>query len=223
MAVTRDGIPVRCWAFPGNTSDQEIIRRIKDDLDGWNLRRLIWVADRGFASAANRAYLTRGGGHYIHAEKLRHANSQAAAALARQGRYHTVAGNLRVKEVWVPRKDERGTGRAVRHLPQPRSRRAGPAVRERLSAHLEGLIEGSDAWTPAGATSSSAPCAGSPGCAGSCAAPRQGCCGSTRPRSAGRPAWTASGCCAPTTRPSHQRTWPPRTSSSLPSSAGGRT
>ena len=45
------------------------------------------------------AYLPRGGGHYIHAEKLRHTNSEAAAALARQGRYHTVAGNLRVKEV----------------------------------------------------------------------------------------------------------------------------
>ena len=56
---------------PGNTGDQAIIRTIKDDLDGWNLRRMVWVADRGFASAANRAYLTRGGGHYIHAEKLR--------------------------------------------------------------------------------------------------------------------------------------------------------
>ena len=61
----------------------------------------MWVADRGFASAANRAYLTRGGGHYIHAEKLRHTNTEAAAALARPGRYHTVADNLRVKEVHV--------------------------------------------------------------------------------------------------------------------------
>ncbi len=41
---------------------------------------MVWVADRGFASAANRAYLTRGGGHYIHAEKLRNTNSEAAAA-----------------------------------------------------------------------------------------------------------------------------------------------
>ncbi len=90
MAVTRDGIPVRCWTFPGNTGDQPIIRRIKDDLGGWGLRRLVWVADRGFASAANRAYLTRGGGHYIHAEKLRHTNHQAADALARPGRYKTV-------------------------------------------------------------------------------------------------------------------------------------
>ena len=85
MAVTRDGVPVRCWTFPGDTADTAIIRTIKDDLGGWGLRRLVWVADRGFASAANRAYLTRGGGHYIHAEKLRHTNTEAAAALARPG------------------------------------------------------------------------------------------------------------------------------------------
>jgi transposase len=66
MAVTRDGVPVRCWTFPGNTADTAIIRTVKDDLAGWNLSRMVWVADRGFASAANRAYLTRGGGHYIH-------------------------------------------------------------------------------------------------------------------------------------------------------------
>ena len=89
----------------------------------------MWVADRGFASAANRAYLTRGGGHYIHAEKLRHTNTEAAAALARPGRYRTVADNLRVKEVPVaPGGDGDGDGRrphpAVRDLPQPRSRRA---------------------------------------------------------------------------------------------------
>ena len=101
MAVTRDGIPVRCWSFPGNTADTAIIRTVKDDLGGWGLRRLVWVADRGFASAANRAYLTRGGGHYIRAEKLRHTNTEAAAALARPGRYRTVTGNLRVKEVSV--------------------------------------------------------------------------------------------------------------------------
>jgi len=101
MAVTSDGVPVRCWTFPGNTADTSIIRTVKDDLAGWNLHRMVWVADRGFASAANRAYLTRGGGHYIHAEKLRNTNSEAAAALARPGRYRTVAGNLRVKEVAV--------------------------------------------------------------------------------------------------------------------------
>jgi hypothetical protein len=70
MAVTREGVPIRCWTFPGNTADTAIIRRVKDDLTDWRLHRMVWVTDRGFASAANRAYLTRGGGHYIHAEKL---------------------------------------------------------------------------------------------------------------------------------------------------------
>ena len=60
MAVTRDGVPVRCWTFPGNTADTAIIRTIKDDLGGWGLRRLVWVADRGFerACATGRALST---------------------------------------------------------------------------------------------------------------------------------------------------------------------
>ncbi len=51
MAVTRDGIPVRYWTFPGNEQDQKIIRTVKDDLGTWNLCRLVRVADRRFASA----------------------------------------------------------------------------------------------------------------------------------------------------------------------------
>jgi Transposase DDE domain len=147
MAVTRDGIPVRCWTFPGDTADQKIIRKVRDDLGGWNLRRLVWVADRGFASAANRAYLARGGGHYIHAEKLRGTNAEAAAALARQGRYRAVAGNLRVKEVWVPSRDagERAERFVVCHNPEQAER--DRLVRGRLVSHLEGLTGGSDAWT----------------------------------------------------------------------------
>ena len=74
-----------------DTADTAIIRTVKDDLDGWGLRRLVWVADRGFASAANRAYLTRGGGHYIHAEKLRHTNTEAAAAHYRAAAARTTA------------------------------------------------------------------------------------------------------------------------------------
>lgn len=153
MAVTRDGIPVRCWTFPGNTGDSAIIRTIKDDLAGWNLHRMVWVADRGFASQTNRAYLTKGGGHYIHAEKLRHTNLEAAAALARPGRYKQVAGNLRVKEVHVApggKGDGDGGMRAQRfvvcHNPDQADRDAH--VRANLVEHLASLIDGSDAWTP---------------------------------------------------------------------------
>ena len=161
MAVTRDGIPVRCWTFPGNESDTAIIRTVKDDLGGWNLHRLVWVADRGFASAANRAYLTRGGGHYIHAEKLRHTNTEAAAALARPGRYRTVADNLRVKEVGSP---PAGTATAtgcphptVRDLPQPRTgraRRSGPGQPHRAPAAADRRLR--QPGPPGAATSSSA-------------------------------------------------------------------
>jgi len=152
MAVTRDGVPVRCWTFPGNTADTSIIRTVKDDLGGWNLHRMVWVADRGFASAANRAYLTRGGGHYIHAEKLRNTNTEAAAALARPGRYRTVAGNLRVKEVTVAPGGQGDGDEGMRsqrfvvcHNPEQADRDA--AVRTQLVAHLQSLITGSDTWT----------------------------------------------------------------------------
>ena len=99
MAVTAEGIPIRCWTFPGTTSDQAIIKTIKDDLAGWMLNRVVWVADSGFNSENNRAYLQRGGGHYIVAERVRGGSKEAKAALARAGRYHHVAGNLEVKEV----------------------------------------------------------------------------------------------------------------------------
>jgi hypothetical protein len=152
MAVTRDGVPVRCWTFPGNTTDTAIIRTVKDDLAGWNLRRLVWVADRGFACAANRAYLTRGGGHYIHAEKLRATNAEASAALARPGRYKTVADNLRIKEVAVA-PGGAGDGddgvRAARFVVchNPASAERDAAVRTNLVEHLRGLIDGSDGWS----------------------------------------------------------------------------
>ena len=100
LAVTREGIPVRCWVFAGNTSDQVLVRQVKDDLRSWKLNRVLWVLDTGFASEENRRYLQRAGGHYILGEKLRagHANLEA---LARPGRYRTVRDNLEVKEVWV--------------------------------------------------------------------------------------------------------------------------
>jgi hypothetical protein len=101
MAVTRSGIPIRVWTWPGNTGDSPLIRQVKDDLRAWKLGRVVWVTDRGFASEQNRRYLQRAGGHYICGEKLRGDSEEAAMALARQGRYRTVAGNLRVKEVVV--------------------------------------------------------------------------------------------------------------------------
>jgi hypothetical protein len=99
LAVTREGIPVRVWVWPGNTADQTVIQEVKDDLAGWKLGRCIWVVDRGFSSDESLRYLTRAGGHWIAGEKMRDGSPDAQAALARQGRYRTVRDNLRVKEV----------------------------------------------------------------------------------------------------------------------------
>jgi hypothetical protein len=52
MAVTRDGIPVRVWCWPGNTSDTPLIGQVRDDLRDPTLGKVIWVADRAFTSAA---------------------------------------------------------------------------------------------------------------------------------------------------------------------------
>ncbi len=99
LAVTREGIPVRVWVWPGNTNDQTVITEVKDDLRGWRLGRCVWVVDRGFSSDENLRYLTRGGGHWIAGERMRDGSPDAQAALARPGRYQTVRDNLRVKDV----------------------------------------------------------------------------------------------------------------------------
>jgi Transposase DDE domain len=107
MAVTREGIPVRVWCWPGNTGDSALIRQVKNDMRDWSLARVVWVADRGFSSAENRRYLQRGGGHYIIGEKLRSGSAEVNAALSRPGRYARVAGNMLVKEVNIDEADDR--------------------------------------------------------------------------------------------------------------------
>jgi hypothetical protein len=138
MAVTRTGIPVRVWCWPGDTGDSTLIRQVKADLRDWTLSRVIWVADRGFASAANRRYLRKGDHHYILGEKLRSGSAEATAALQRQGRYAEVAGNLRVKEVRISEAERF----VICHNPEQADRDA--AVRARLLAQLEEAIAGSD-------------------------------------------------------------------------------
>jgi hypothetical protein len=138
MAVTRTGIPVRVWCWPGNTSDSALIRQVKDDLRDWTLARVIWVADRGFASAENRRWLRRGDHHYIIGEKLRSGSAEATAALSRQGRYQQVADNLRVKEVKISEHERF----VICYNPEQADR--DTAVRERLLAQLQETIAGTD-------------------------------------------------------------------------------
>jgi Transposase DDE domain len=142
LAVTREGIPVRVWSWPGNTADSALIRQVKADLREWTLSRVIWVADRGFTSEENRRYLRRGDDHYIMGEKLRFASKEAGAALSRAGRYKEVAGNLKVKEV--------KTGEAERFVVcfNPEAAERDAQVRGRLLTQLEEMIKDSDRLPP---------------------------------------------------------------------------
>jgi Transposase DDE domain len=101
LAVTREGIPVRCWVWPGNTNDQTVVAEVKRDLTGWRLGRAIYVVDSGFSGQANLRHLRSAGGHYIAGMKLRSGMAETEQALSRPGRYREVADNLRVKEVNV--------------------------------------------------------------------------------------------------------------------------
>src|SRR3954466_13663614 len=98
LAVTREGIPVRVWCWPGNTNDAAVLPQVKDDLRAWRGGRVVVVVDRGVTSAANLDYLRRAGGHFIAGERLRAGTPHVEEVLARQGRYRTVRDNLRVKE-----------------------------------------------------------------------------------------------------------------------------
>ncbi|MGH2862333.1 MAG: IS1634 family transposase [Solirubrobacteraceae bacterium] len=119
FAVTKEGIPVRCFTYPGNASDQEIIREVKDKLREWRLHRVIWVLDTGFNSEENRSYLQRAGGHYIIGEKLRQGTANRQA-LARQGRYRIVKEGLHVKQVWVGEGETRRRFVVCRNLEEAR-------------------------------------------------------------------------------------------------------
>ena len=98
LAVTREGIPVRVWCWPGNTSDVTVLPEVRDGMRDWKLGRVVTVVDRGFSSNANLDYLRRGGGHWIAGERMRDHAGDAAQALSRQGRFTVVNEHLHVKE-----------------------------------------------------------------------------------------------------------------------------
>ncbi|GEM_PF-59157 len=158
MAVTRDGIPVRVWSWPGNTADSGLIRQVKKDLREWTLSKVIWVADRSFTSKENRRALMQGGGGYIIGEKLRSGSAEVRTVISRQGRYRTVRDNLQVKEV---RLGDDGDRFIICYNPDQAERDA--AIRVKLVAQLEDLIRDTDGLTAAERAKLEGTLAGKPG------------------------------------------------------------
>ncbi len=194
MAVTAEGIPIRCWTFPGTTSDQAIMKTIKDDLAGWMLHRVVWVADSGFNSASN-CCLSATRWWPLHRRRARPRRLEGSqGGTARAGRYHLVAGNLEAKEVRLG-DGARSQRFCVCHNPEV-ARRVTVGC-ERTSCTIS--REGSKVRTPGqsnAATSSSASCARRRRCIAWSAERLTERCASTRARSRPRSASTASSCSA---------------------------
>jgi hypothetical protein len=101
LAVTREGLPIRSWVFPGNTPDVSTVQRIKDDLRAMKLGRVLFVGDAGLYSKANLAELARGAGRYVLATPLAKVKEIRDEVLARPGRYASITPELDAKEVIV--------------------------------------------------------------------------------------------------------------------------
>lgn len=101
LAVTADGLPVKSWVFPGNTSDVDTVKKVRDDLRGWNLHRTLFVADSGMNSKDNRKELARACGKYLLATRMATVKEVREDVLSKKGRYVDIKDNLKAKEVVV--------------------------------------------------------------------------------------------------------------------------
>ena len=101
LAVTREGIPVRCWVLPGNTTDVDTVQQVRADLRGWNLGRALFVADAGMNSQDNRKELARACGKYLLACRMSNVSEIKQDVLIKRGRYTVFKDNLHAKAVIV--------------------------------------------------------------------------------------------------------------------------
>ena len=120
LAVTREGLPVRSWVFPGNTADMATVAKIKCDLKGWNLGRALFVGDGGFNSEDNRHELAKACGTYLLATRLNSVKEANQDVLSRPGRYRKVSDNLQGSGS----RGRRGTTPSVSTLLQPQRSQA---------------------------------------------------------------------------------------------------
>lgn len=140
LAVTREGIPIRVWTWPGNTADVSRVAQVKKDLIGWKLGRVLTVLDRGFVSESNLRELQKTGGHYIIGEKMRAGKDAVEEALAKAGRFQTVTHNVEVKEIIVGNGEARKRFVLVRNpQQQKKDQKHRDETVERIKAELAAI------------------------------------------------------------------------------------
>jgi len=102
VVMSRNGFPITCDFWPGNTPDIQTIKRIISSVkERFSLGRVIVVCDGGMVSRGSLEDLEDAKVEYIVATRMRKAKEVKEDVLSRAGRYHTVKENLRVKEVLI--------------------------------------------------------------------------------------------------------------------------
>jgi hypothetical protein len=102
VLMRRDGFPVACEIWPGNTADVTTIVPVIETLKKrLRIRKVVLVCDRGMVSKKNLQAIEKAGYEYIVGMKMRRAIEVRDEVLGRAGRYQEISKNLEVKEVWV--------------------------------------------------------------------------------------------------------------------------
>jgi hypothetical protein len=105
VVMRRDGLPIACEIWPGNTADVTTVKPVIERLrKRFRIRHVVFVCDRGMVSEANLTAIEAAGYQYIVGVKMRGSKEVRDEVLSRAGRFQEVGDRLQVKEVWV---DER--------------------------------------------------------------------------------------------------------------------
>ena len=100
VVMDGEGRPIACPMWPGNTTDAATILPVATRLrERFGVSDICIVADRGMVGRKNAQELTSLGFPYILGVKMRLEKKAMAEVLSRAGRFRTVSGSLKVKEV----------------------------------------------------------------------------------------------------------------------------
>ena len=103
VLMTKEGLPVACEIFPGNTSDLKSFIYILEKLkQSYKIGKLIWVADRGMVSTDNISKLNELKQEYILGVKMRQFNQEKKDKFLSLDGMFPVRDDLYVKEIVIP-------------------------------------------------------------------------------------------------------------------------
>lgn len=100
ILMTKEGLPIGCEIFPGNTSDLKSFIQVVEKIKGrYKIGKIIWVADRGMVSKENIRMLNELKQEYILGVRMRQFDKAKRKVLLSLDKMWPVREDLYVKEV----------------------------------------------------------------------------------------------------------------------------